>query len=111
MPPALRPLDPASFLAHVATLDEPWRTRVESAGRAGQVIRYCATITPAAVRVGLAQVPANSALGTLTGTNNHFALTTRRYGADPVVIIGPGAGIAVTAAGVLNDILSIARAR
>jgi len=31
--------------------------------------------------------------------------------ANPIVISGPGAGVAVTAAGVLNDVLKLARWR
>jgi aspartokinase/homoserine dehydrogenase 1 len=34
--------------------------------------------------------------------------TTRRYREHPLVITGPGAGPAVTAAGVLNDLLQLA---
>lgn len=33
-------------------------------------------------------VAADSALGTLSGTSTHFAITTRRYGGDAVIIIG-----------------------
>jgi aspartokinase/homoserine dehydrogenase 1 len=55
-------------------------------------------------------VPAASALGALSGTDNQFAFTTGRYDSNPLVITGPGAGPAVTAAGVLNDVLELARA-
>jgi aspartokinase/homoserine dehydrogenase 1 len=44
----------------------------------------------------------------LSGTDNQFAFTTTRYKASPLVISGPGAGPAVTAAGVLNDVLRLA---
>ena len=36
------------------------------------------------------------------------AFTTRRYRNEPLVVSGPGAGPAVTAAGILNDIYSLA---
>jgi homoserine dehydrogenase len=36
------------------------------------------------------------------------ASTTRRYHTEPLVISGPGAGAEVTAAGILNDIYSLA---
>jgi bifunctional aspartokinase / homoserine dehydrogenase 1 len=36
------------------------------------------------------------------------AFTTRRYRREPLVVSGPGAGPDVTAAGILNDIYSLA---
>jgi aspartokinase/homoserine dehydrogenase 1 len=36
------------------------------------------------------------------------AFTTRRYRREPLVVSGPGAGADVTAAGILNDIYSLA---
>jgi aspartokinase/homoserine dehydrogenase 1 len=56
-------------------------------------------------------VEAASPLGALTGTDNQFAFTTTRYRANPLVITGAGAGAAVTAAGVLNDVLKLAGSR
>jgi bifunctional aspartokinase / homoserine dehydrogenase 1 len=63
------------------------------------------------VRVGVVTVEATSPLGALTGTDNQFAFTTTRYRANPLVITGAGAGAAVTAAGVLNDVLKLAGSR
>jgi len=63
------------------------------------------------VRVGVVAVSTESSLATLTGTDNQFTFTTKRYKANPLVITGPGAGAAVTAAGVLNDVLKLAGAR
>ena len=53
-------------------------------------------------------MPASSPIGALQGTRNLVAFTTRRYLTEPLVISGPGAGAEVTAAGILNDILSLA---
>ena len=49
----------------------------------------------------------SSPIGALQGTRNLVAFTTRRYRKEPLVISGPGAGAAVTAAGILNDIYSL----
>ena len=46
-------------------------------------------------------------VGALEGTRNLVAFTTRRYRTEPLVVSGPGAGAAVTAAGILNDIYSL----
>ena len=50
----------------------------------------------------------SSPFAALNGTDNQVAFTTMRYQTNPLVITGPGAGPAVTAAGVLNDILTLA---
>ena len=47
-------------------------------------------------------------LGALDGTDNQVVFTTDRYRSNPLVITGPGAGLDVTAAGVINDILELA---
>lgn len=101
--------DPARFLAGLAGLDEARREQVEAARRDGKVLRYVARISRQGVRVGLAAVPAASPMGRLRGTDNQIVLRTARYRENPLVVIGPGAGAEVTAAGVLNDIMAIAR--
>ncbi|HYV95871.1 MAG TPA: PLP-dependent transferase, partial [Gemmatimonadaceae bacterium] len=98
------------FLLRASELDSEWRTRVERARAGGKVLRYRARVTPDAITVGLVEVPAGDPLGTLTGTDNQFTFTTTRYRTNPLVITGPGAGAAVTAAGVLNDVLTAERA-
>jgi homoserine dehydrogenase len=65
------------------------------------------TATPRAVSARLASVPASTPIGALQGTRNLVSFTTRRYSQEPLVISGPGAGAAVTAAGILNDIYSL----
>ena len=74
----------------------------------GRVLRYVVTATPRSVSARLAAVPASSPMGALEGTRNLIAFTTRRYRSEPLVVSGPGAGPAVTAAGILNDIYSLA---
>jgi bifunctional aspartokinase / homoserine dehydrogenase 1 len=46
-------------------------------------------------------------MGRLRGTDNQVAIQSKRYKTNPLVVTGPGAGAAVTAAGVLNDIVAI----
>lgn len=101
----------AEFLDRLEELDLLWAERVERARAAGTVLRYRATVSAGAVHVGLVGTNLGSSLATLTGTDNQFAITTRRYRGNPIVITGPGAGVAVTAAGVLNDVLKLAGSR
>jgi aspartokinase/homoserine dehydrogenase 1 len=50
-------------------------------------------------------------MASLRGTDNQFVFVSDRYKANPMVISGPGAGPDVTASGVLNDLLQLARRR
>ncbi|GAC1488979.1 MAG: hypothetical protein NVS1B5_13100 [Gemmatimonadaceae bacterium] len=111
VPEELRTVATAEFLARIEELDQVWRERAASARASGRVLLYRANVTRQSVRVGLVAVGALSSFATLTGTDNQFAITTTRYRANPIVITGPGAGVAVTAAGVLNDVLKLARWR
>lgn len=99
------------FLDRVAELDVEWDVRVAAARARGEVLRYRATVTRRSIRVGLVSVATSNSLGTLTGTDNQFSFTTARYRVQPLVITGPGAGAAVTAAGVYNDLLRLAAER
>ena len=107
-PPALRKGSVKEFLARVSRVDAAWRRRVERASAAGRVLRYVLTATPRSVSARLVAVPIASPIGALEGTRNLIAFTTRRYRNEPLVVMGPGAGPEVTAAGVLNDIQDLA---
>lgn len=109
VPPALRKVTREQFLERLHEADDQWRRRQAAAAARGRVLRYVVVATPRAVRVRLAAVPRDSPTGTLTGTRNLLAFTSRRYAHEPLVITGPGAGAEVTAAGILNDIQFLAR--
>jgi len=93
------------FVRRLGEFDAAWAERVEDAKRRGLVLRYVATATRQRVTVGLRAVPLSSPFAGLSGTDNQVVFTTARYRENPLVITGPGAGPAVTAAGVLNDVL------
>jgi homoserine dehydrogenase len=100
------PLD--VFLKRLPEADAGWRELVATQAARGQVLRYVVVATGRGVRAGLKAVPRASAFGSLSGTRNLLSFTTRRYHAEPLVVAGPGAGPEVTAAGILNDIQSLA---
>ena len=58
--------------------------------------------------MGLKAVPRSTVLGALQGPENIVSITTKRYNRYPLAVTGPGAGAAVTAAGVVADILTVA---
>ncbi|CAJ2645801.1 unnamed protein product [Trifolium pratense] len=79
-------------------LDKDIQERVEKAASNGNVLRY--------VSFGIQELPKNSALGRLRGSDN-LEIYTRCYSDQPLVIQGAGAGNDTTAAGVLADIVDI----
>jgi aspartokinase/homoserine dehydrogenase 1 len=98
------------FLGSLAQFDAAWAKRVAAARARGGVLRYRAIVTRRSIRVGLVVVAASSPMASLNGTDNQFIFTTMRYKKNPLVITGPGAGPAVTAGGILNDVLKLAGA-
>ena len=109
--PALAGLPLAELLKKLTTLDAGFAQQVEAAKRDGKVLRYMARVEAGSIDVGAMAVPVDSPAGRLDGTDNLIAFTSERYATRPLVVMGPGAGIEVTAMGVLGDILRIAAER
>ena len=108
VPPALRKPPLARFLERLADLDAGWAERFARSRARGRSLRYVATVTRRKIAVGLTEVGPESPFAGLRGTDNQVAFTTLRYRANPLVIQGPGAGLGVTSAGILNDVLELA---
>ena len=107
VPTAMKALPREAFLAHLPDVDADWSRRAADAKAKGATLRYVATVTKDRISVGLKVVDRSSPFYGLKGTDNQVAFTTSRYRKNPLVITGPGAGPAVTAAGVLNDMLRV----
>lgn len=97
------------FLTTVSKLDPLMAEKVRKAKKIGRTLRYVASITKTAIALKLLAVPMDSDLGTLSGPDNIVLFRTRAYEKNPLVIKGPGAGLAVTAQGVFADVLKIVR--
>jgi aspartokinase/homoserine dehydrogenase 1 len=108
VPASFARLSLAAFFKRLPSLDEEWRRRIENEAARGRVLRYVVRATARGVRARLQAVPRDSYFGVLQGTRNRLAFTTRRYKTEPLAVGGPGAGAEVTAAGILNDIQSLA---
>ncbi len=70
-------------------------------------LRYMAVLEGGKVKIQLSSVDQTHPFYSLSGSDNIILLTTERYHDRPMVIRGPGAGAAVTAAGVFADIIRI----
>jgi homoserine dehydrogenase len=108
VPDVLRDGSAAEFLDRVDQLDETWARRADAARAAGAILKYVATVPAAGpIAVGVREVPSSSLLGALQGPENVIVIRTARYANNPLTIVGPGAGAAVTAAGMTGDMLAL----
>jgi homoserine dehydrogenase len=99
----------ASFLARLTEADRKMAQAVQKAHGQGKVLRYIADISQDGCVVGPQSILRDTPIGRLSGPDNILVFQTTRYFEHPLVIQGPGAGAGVTAAGVLSDILKIAK--
>jgi aspartokinase/homoserine dehydrogenase 1 len=122
---ALEPFVPAepqpgtsadAFLQSLKSLDAAYGDRVTRCRNAGTVLRYLARIDPSKVgtgspviRVGPVAVEAGQPAADLRGSESFVSFTTTRHSHFPLTVRGAGAGGAVTASGVLADILRISQ--
>ncbi|KAL5575049.1 hypothetical protein UlMin_016748 [Ulmus minor] len=95
------------FLGNVSLLDKDIQERVHKASLNGNVLRYVCVIEGSRCEVGIQELPKNSALGRLRGSDNVLEIYSRCYSEQPLVIQGAGAGNDTTACGVLADIIDM----
>lgn len=111
VPPALAAGSVEAFMDGLAGAGGGLEARVRKARRDGRVLRYVAEVEPSGVRVGLAAFGPESPFAGLVGTDNLLQVESDWYPAGPLVVRGPGAGVALTAAGVLADLVGLAQER
>jgi homoserine O-acetyltransferase len=92
--------------------DRAFAARLAEARARGKVLRYLARIDVATgrVRVGPAEVGPEHGAARLRDVEAYVAFTTDRYSSSPLLVQGAGVGGAVTAGGVLTDVLRVASA-
>ena len=61
----------------------------------------------ASAQVGVVELPATHPFANIALTDNVVRFQTARYDRNPLIVQGPGAGPAVTAAGVFADLLRV----
>lgn len=110
----LAPTDLDTFFDRLAGHAPAMAAEVDALAAQGQVLRYLVTIDPSAAErgeailsVGPVGVTPDHPAARLQGSAAFVAFHTDRYAAHPLVVQGAGAGGAVTAAGVLADVLRL----
>jgi aspartokinase/homoserine dehydrogenase 1 len=99
--------DVEAFLARLPDLDAFYAGRTAELAPRGEALRFVGTIDETGCRVGVRAVGADHPLRNIRGGENAFSFLTEHYQPRPLVVQGYGAGAAVTAAGVLADILKV----
>jgi len=107
-PESAKAIDVPAFFAELKNYDRPFHQRYEAAKLKGKKLRYVAMIENGKAKVSVMEVDETHAFYSLRGTENCLSITTLYYQLYPMVIKGPGAGVNVTSAGVLADIVRIA---
>ena len=97
------------FLEKLPAFDAQMEETKAEAEREGKVVRFVGSIDVAAkqVKVGLEKFDRSHPIAALKGSDNIISFYTKRYGSNPLIIQGAGAGGDVTAMGVTSDLLKV----
>jgi aspartokinase/homoserine dehydrogenase 1 len=109
VPVALANASVDEFLKRLPDFDAPMAERVAAAKREGKVLRYVASIDVGKqkAKVGLESFEPKHPFANISLTDNIVQFVTGRYCDNPLIVRGPGAGPAVTAAGIFADLLRL----
>ncbi|KAK4209789.1 putative homoserine dehydrogenase [Rhypophila decipiens] len=97
------------FLAKLPEFDSQMEQVKAEAEKEGKVVRFVGSIDVGAkqVKVGLEKFDLSHPIAALKGSDNIISFYTKRYGSNPLIIQGAGAGGEVTAMGVTADLLKV----
>ncbi|MGL4936481.1 bifunctional aspartate kinase/homoserine dehydrogenase II, partial [Shewanella sp.] len=113
VPPQLADIPLEQFVARIGELDADLLQQYAAAAEQNKVLRYVASLDnrdgELKAEVGLQWIDASHAYANLTPGDNVFVIRSAFYQGNPLIIRGPGAGRAVTAAAVQSDLTQICR--
>lgn len=97
------------FLEKLPAFDAQMEETKAAAEKEGKVVRFVGSIDVASkqVKVGLEKFDRSHPIAALKGSDNIISFYTKRYGSNPLIIQGAGAGGEVTAMGVTSDLLKV----
>lgn len=117
VPKNLEDVSAEEFMERFGEGDAAMTEKAAEADAAGNVLRFVGEVDLAAEKaeVKLAEFSKSHPFAGLSGADNILEIKTQRYGPEgastPLIIRGPGAGSAVTAAGVYGDIIALAKSK
>ncbi len=95
------------FYAQLITQDALFAEHINAAESKGQRLYYIASFENGKAQLSLQAVGSDHPFYHLSAADNIVAITTKYYNNSPLVIKGPGAGLELTAAKVLDGIIKI----
>ncbi|KAK4232434.1 putative homoserine dehydrogenase [Podospora fimiseda] len=97
------------FLEKLPAFDSQMEEVKNAAEKEGKVVRFVGSIDVATkqVKVGLEKFDLSHPIAALKGSDNIISFYTKRYGSNPLIIQGAGAGGEVTAMGVTGDLIKV----
>lgn len=97
------------FMARLAEFDGRMDELKAKAAEEGKVVRFVGSIDVGMkqVKVGLESFDKSHPIAALKGSDNIISFYTKRYGGNPLIIQGAGAGGEVTAMGVTGDLIKV----
>jgi homoserine dehydrogenase len=101
-----------AFIEQMKAYDDEKDALIKSAEDNGMVLRFVGVVDVGSkkVSVELREYPKTHPFAGTQFADNICAFSTERYAPQPLVIQGPGAGAAVTAAGIFADVIKVAKA-
>jgi len=105
IPPEINAITPQELFQQLSTVNYQWKQKVDQAAKKGQRLRYIARLEGDQLDVSVQAVSMDSPFATASGRGNVIVFTTDRYRDEPLVLQGPGAGLEVTAGGLLIDLI------
>jgi aspartokinase/homoserine dehydrogenase 1 len=108
VPPELVGCGIDEFVERLAEFDAPMLARLAAARGRDCVLRYVGSVgVDGRAEVGVVELPTSHPFANIALTDNIVRFQTARYDQNPLIVQGPGAGPAVTAAGVFADLLRV----
>lgn len=101
-------IDSDDVIPSLQVLDDGWRMRIAEAVARGERWVAIAEASPDHARIVLHSLPAHSPFAQLAPGQNLIEIRTELQDQMPLRVSGPGAGVEVTAAGVLSDAVAAA---
>ena len=97
------------FIKLLPEFDSQMEETKLAAEKEGKVVRYVGSIDVRTkdMKVGLEKFDRSHPIAALKGSGNLISFYTKRYGYNPLIIQGAGAGGEVTAMGVTGDLLKV----
>ena len=99
------------FLTRLPEFDDQMDRLKQDATKKGKVVRFVGSIDVPSkkVSVGLEEFEPSHPIAALKGSDNIINFYTQRYGSNPLIVQGAGAGAEVTAMGVTGDLIKVIR--